>query len=434
MDNTSLMPNPSGKRSFWETVAIMLFFAAVGLLFFRSVLFSGDVLFTTDDNIGEIALRKNDMPYAFLGRWSDLNLLGIGGYFNFNWTNLLMWILPVKVFTDSIHAIDLVLGSIFFALFLRQRSVSFWGQLLGGLAAFWVGSYFTLTSAGHISKFAVLMLAAASLLCIEKTVRTRRLEWSLLAGGGLGAMFLEQIDVALFFSFLIGAYLLYAVWRDHGFGLQSVLRMILPALVLAGLVAFRPLWEGYRTIIGSEANRPPAESKSDEWNFITQWSWPPEESIDFVAPGYTGWRSGEPEGPYWGRMGRSAEWEETSRGFQNFKLENQYIGAIPVLFALFALFVAWSRRQMADDPMPGNRRWRADIYFWSAATVLSLLLSFGKFFPLYSLFYHLPVVSSIRNPNKFLQIFQLALAVLTAFGVSFACGKKPDGGPVVQNG
>ena len=433
MDNTSLMHPAPGRRSGWETAAIVLFFVALGLLFFRSVLFSGDVLFTTDDNIGEIALRKSDMPYSFLGRWSDVNLLGLGGTFIFNWTNLLMWILPVKAFTDSIHAIDLVLGSIFFALFLRQRSVSFWGQLLGGLAAFWVGSNFTLTYAGHISKFAVLMLAAASLLCIEKTVRTRRLEWSLLAGGSLGAMFLEQIDVALFFSFLLGAYLLYAVWRDHGFGLQSALRMILPVLVLAGLVAFRPLWEGYRTIIGSETTRL-AESNRNDWNFVTQWSWPPEESVDFVAPGYTGWRSGEPDGPYWGRMGRSAEWEETNKGFQNFKLENQYIGAIPVMFALFALFVTWSRRRVADEPMPGNRRWRADIYFWSAATLVSLLLSFGKFFPLYSLFYHLPVVSSIRNPNKFLQIFQLALAVLTAFGVSFACGKKPDNGPVSQNG
>ena len=406
---------------------------AVGLLLYRSVLFSGDVLMTTDDNIGEIAQRKSDMPYTFLWHWSDANLLGIAWQLTFNWTNLLMWILPVKAFTDSIHAVDLILGSIFFALFLRQRAVSFWGQLLGGLAAFWVGSNFTLTYAGHIGKFAILMLAPVSLLCIEKMVRTKRLEWSLLAGGSLGAMFLEQLDVALFFSFLLGAYLLYAVWRDHGFGLKSVLRMILPALVLAGVVAFRPLWEGYRTIIGSETTRL-AESNRNNWDFITQWSWPPEESIDFVAPGYTGWRSGEPEGPYWGRMGRSAEWEKTKKGFQNFKLENQYIGAIPVMFAFFALLVTWSKRRVTDEPLPGNRRWRADVYFWSAATLLSLLLSFGKFFPLYYLFYHLPVVSSIRNPNKFLQIFQLALAVLTAFGVSFACSKKPDVGPVSQNG
>ena len=412
---------------------MMLFFLAVGLFFFRSVLFSDDVLFTTDDNIGEVARWKSGMPYSFLGRWIDTNLLGIAAVLGVNWTNLWMWVLPVKVFINSIHAVDLILGSVFLALFLRQRGISFWGQLLGGLTAFWVGSNFTLTYAGHIGKFAILMLAPLSLLCTEKMVRTGRVEWSLLAGGFLGATFLEQIDVALFFSFLLGAYLLYAVWRDRGFSLQTVVRMILPALMLAGLVAFRPLWEGYRTILGAETDQL-AETNRNDWNFITQWSWPPEESIDFIAPGYTGWRSGEPDGPYWGRMGRSVEWEETQQGFQNFKLENQYIGAIPLCFAFFALFAAWSMRRVRREPLPGNGRWRADIYFWSAATLLALLLSFGKFFPLYALFYHLPIVSSIRNPNKFLQIFQLALAVLTAFGVSLAGRNDSEEGPVSPHG
>ncbi len=424
MDNNPITQDRASRRFPWETAGMIIFFIAVGLLVFRGVLFSGDLLFTTDDNVGEIALRKSEMPYSFLARWSDINLLGIGGMFIFNWTNLLMWLLPVKAFTNWIHALDLIVGSIFFALFLRQRSLTFWGQLLGGLAAFWVGSNFTLTYAGHIGKFAIVMLAPVTLLCIEKMVRTRRLEWSLLVGGSLGAAFLEQIDVALFFSFLLGAYLLYAVWRDHGFSLQNVLRMIRPALVVAGLVAFRPLWEGHRTIIGSETTRL-ADSNRSDWNFVTQWSWPPEESIDFVAPGYTGWRSGEPEGPYWGRMGRSAEWDTTQQGFQNFKLENQYLGAVPLLFAFFALFAAWVKRRTTGEPLLGNTRWRADIYFWGAATLVTLLLSFGKFFPLYWLFYQLPVVSSIRNPNKFLQIFQLALAVLTAFGVSLAGGRMP---------
>ena len=65
--------------------------------------------------------------------------------------------------------------------------------------------------------------------------------------------------------------------------------------------------------------------------------------------------------------------------------------------------------------------------------MVTLLLSFGKFFPLYGLFYQLPVVSSIRNPNKFLQIFQLALAVLTAFGVSLA-GSRPPVNEQHENG
>ncbi|MDD5679363.1 MAG: hypothetical protein PHW60_15450 [Kiritimatiellae bacterium] len=185
------------------------------------------------------------------------------------------------------------------------------------------------------------------------------------------------------------------------------------------------------------------ESPREKWDYVTQWSWPPEESIDFIAPGYMGWRSGEPAGPYWGRMGRSAGWEQTQQGFMNFKLENMYLGIIPILLAMFAVFSVLARgkygssevvecgsksvkgekdkdiQSYTDTPLRhyATTSRRAEIIFWGAVVVIALLLSFGKFFPLYALFYKLPMVSSIRNPNKFLQIFQLALGILAAYGL-----------------
>ena len=65
---------------------------------------------------------------------------------------------------------------------------------------------------------------------------------------------------------------------------------------------------------------------------------------------------------------------------------------------------------------------RAEIIFWGCIAVITLLLAFGKFFPLYALFYQLPLVSSIRNPNKFLQVFQLALGILSAYGLNSIMG------------
>lgn len=175
-------------------------------------------------------------------------------------------------------------------------------------------------------------------------------------------------------------------------------------------------------------------SAQEKWEFVTQWSWPPEECIDFIAPGYMGWRSGEPEGPYWGRMGRSAGWEQTRQGFMNFKLENMYLGIIPVLLALFAVLMTIMGKESqftVDAPSPASgvrcpastSPWpfaaerRAEVIFWSCVAAITLLLAFGKFFPLYALFYKLPFVNSIRNPNKFLQIFQLALGILAAYGL-----------------
>jgi hypothetical protein len=146
------------------------------------------------------------------------------------------------------------------------------------------------------------------------------------------------------------------------------------------------------------------ESPQAKWEFCTQWSVPPDEGIEIIAPGYMGWRSGEPAGPYWGRTGQSAEWPRTGQGFPNFRLENIYLGIIPVAFGLLACLMAW-RRILAADTV-GEKAWRMDVRFWSVVALVVLLLSFGKYFPLYSLFYHLPVVNNIRNPNKFIQVLK----------------------------
>ena len=126
-----------------------------------------------------------------------------------------------------------------------------------------------------------------------------------------------------------------------------------------------------------------------------------------------GWRTGEPEGPYWGRTGRSAGWETTHNGFMNFRLESVYIGILPLIFAVYAIFT-----------YVGSKNRRADLIFWGLATTVALLLAFGKYAPFYQLFYHLPGMSSIRNPNKFLHVFQIGLAMLAAFG-AHQCALTP---------
>ena len=88
-------------------------------------------------------------------------------------------------------------------------------------------------------------------------------------------------------------------------------------------------------------------------------------------------------------------------------------------------------RTHTPTPFSTHSDQRAEIIFWAAATLIALLLSFGKFFPLYALFYKLPVVNNIRNPNKFLQVFQLALGILAAYGIDIAskcADRKASGG------
>lgn len=451
----NLIGESSKSRTRWLFAFGIIIFA---MIMFRQVLVPGCFLLTTDDNIGQIKLSKDGLPGALLGSWADAVYLGMpSGITPFMWNTIPILLLPISFYISWVHALDLVLASLFLLLFLRERKAGLATIMVGLLTAFWLGSNLTLTYAGHIGKYGVVMLAAAALYGLSRALSRRpSLLWSILAGGAIGFMFLEQLDVALFFGIILGAYALFLAIRQWlANGIQpsqprALLRRSRPwaklafALILMGgvglLLAASTMFSGYASNVKGAVSMQ-TESPQEKWEYVTQWSWPPDECIDFIAPGYMGWRSGEPVGPYWGRMGRSAGWEQTRQGFMNFKLENMYLGIIPILLALFAVLMAimgkgsWFTVDVSDavgnsGSIPGTVRCpssvvcrpfvaerRAEILFWGCVAVITLLLAFGKFFPLYVLFYKLPLVNSIRNPNKFLQVFQLALGILAAYGM-----------------
>ncbi len=388
----------------WMFFGLLMVFA---LLVYRSALLPSQILLTTDDNIGAMAARKALLPEGFLRSWYPSGLAGQPGMFNLGWTNLVLLLLPVRLFQNFIHALDLVMASLALSLFLRERGVRRAAAAVGALTAFWLGSTFFLTYAGHIGKFGVVMFAALCLWCIECAARRRSLAWAILGGGAMGGMFLEQADVGLFFAMVLGPYAVFATWREHGWSVPAQVRVVLPVLLLALVVGFRAIWMAQAFFSHDASVDAPPEDRQQVWSYCTQWSWPPDETLEWIAPGYYGWRSGEPTGPYWGRLGRSDEWEKTRQGFPNFKLETLYLGAFPVVLAALALFLAFGLRRL-DRP---------DVVFWTVAAAVTFVLGLGKFTPLYRLFFELPGMASIRGPVKFMQVTQFALAILAALGL-----------------
>lgn len=401
---------PAVFAAWFFVVGVFLY----ALVIFMPVFGSDNILLTTDDGIGVLARRKSFLPGAFFGSWNDASLMGYPTYALINWTSTLLSIFPVDFVIDWLHGIDLAVASVFLVLFLRNRGIGWAGCSMGALTAYWLSTNLTLTFAGHIGKYGVLLFAAMFLWLIDRAVNKRSVLWGILAGGAMGAMFLEQTDLALFFSLILGPYALFLLWREHGFAPRPAALILVPLLLTALLLAYHPLLGGYKLFVKDTQTADAKEDPKESWDFATQWSWPPAESIDFIAPGFMGWRSGEPEGPYYGTMGRSAGWEETGRGFQNFKLENVYVGAVPVGLALWVIPLAvWARKR---------NRSASEVIFWGVVLLLTFWLACGKYMGLYRFLYSLPVVSSIRNPNKFLQVMQIALAVLAAFGVEALAG------------
>ena len=391
----------------------LVYFVSGSLLFLailnHAVFRPDTTLLATDYNIGVLKMVKDGLPGSFLGTWQDWGFAGTPVTRPLSLSAVLLWILPLDFYTDWIYGLCLVAGSFFFMLYLRRRGIGWASCVFGSVTAFWVGVNLTTIYSGHLNKYFILVFAALFLWSYDVALERRRVCHAILAGGAFGSMFIEQADVGFLFAVILGPYALFACWREHRWALGAWIRIPGVTLFTAFVLACPMLLTGYTkfvkdvTVMEGDALR--------TWEFATQWSWPPDETIDFIAPGYMGWRANDPKGPYWGKMGRSPGWTKPGDpGFANFKLENHYVGLLPIAFAAWAIAsVYWRRRQ--------GGKLSADLWFWAGALLVTWTLACGKFLPFYEMFYQLPLVSTVRVPTKFFHLFQLALGFLAASGL-----------------
>ena len=390
---------------------LLLAYVVVAFLVFHALWRPGAILMCSDNNVGNVAAERNALLVAPPHEWFA-QLWGMPFPSRITLVHAFQMLLPPTVFTNTMYALCLVFGAWFLALFLRDKGLRPLPAFFGGLVAYWVGTNLTLIYAGHIGKYGVILFLAIALWALGRWGKTRRAPWAVIAAAAIGGMFLEQVDVAAFCTLLLVPAALVELFsfpretlRAPRFWIVHILPAAIVGLLIVGGAAAA-------TISSGVADNVDDMTPEQQWAYLTQWSQPPDESLDFIAPGWTGWRSGDEAAPYWGRMGRSDEWETTRQGFMNFKLENVYVGVIPFLFALIAIATSFSARKTSPD---AARRWHLTL-LWTCLCLAALLLSFGKFTPLYRPLTALPGFSIVRNPNKFIHFFQFAWAVLAAIG------------------
>lgn len=381
-------------------LAAALLLTTVFVVFFWPFFSSHSILLTTDATISSASTSFMTVAQYALPHWDSTSLLGEPRGMGTQAIYSLKLLLPPVLWNNLAYGLACLACALVFLRNSSRRLNSPWAAACGALIVCWLGQNFCLIYPGHGHKPFVILF----FVCAVTSLRTNSLQTASIWGGFVGLMFAQQPDVALFFALFAGAHLIFRLWQHDGLNPIKWLPVLIPAALVSLLLAAGPLLSGYTQNVKNTA-QVQTESPQEKWEYMTQWSWPPEETISFIAPGYTGWKTGDPEGPYYGRMGRSAGWEQTGQGYMNFQLDSLYLGFIPIAFALFAVFAA--RRSP----------FRPEIWFWGVSATIALLLAFGKNFPLYALFYKFPVVNNIRNPVKFIQIFQVAIGILTAYGI-----------------
>jgi len=348
----------------------------------------------------------------------------------------------------------------------------------------------------------VLMFAA-----LHRAISRRSIFYYGLAGVSAGYGFICQADIMFLFALLAGTYAIFLFVRyrpgaskqvqeekgsnprelgsaprnDRRQGWLGFLLINAGGVIVAAVfflaISSMSLQNVIKTILPSRASiakvaGTPQTKEENKWEFATNWSLPPEEILEFFAPGVFGLQTGDVRGPYWGRMGRTPGWEQHHQGLMNLRQHTVYLGVIQIVFAIYTVVWAVRRRgrnlkletrnsnseklmvngpdfaeaskvqgskatgensQAEDREKIRNRR--ADIFFWTGTFITAILLALGRYFPLYRLFYMLPYVSSMRCPAKFLHLVEFALCILFAFGLeAFSRDTKMVNAVAVKNG
>ncbi|MEM7394262.1 MAG: hypothetical protein AAF492_18135, partial [Verrucomicrobiota bacterium] len=309
------------------------------------------------------------------------------------------------------------------------------------------GYFFSLIGAGHIFIFDMMPWVMLLMTGIEKALRTGSLFYLALScacvGEGLSAGVTDQM---LIFVTLILAHAVFRLFRLTGkenrplayIGRRAAGSVL--GILFLGLTASQTLYWLSDGVMDSRQDLR-AQAPADRETYATSWSFPPAELIETIAPGYFGTYTRSQTTPYWGAIGRLPGWEEAVQNTldtlrtdqtaevqngarqqwyalmqtRNYREHTVYLGVIPIVFACFAAGAAFRRKAVESLPDVFDRR---EIFFWLIALLLSVLLAFGRYFPLHNIYLQLPLFNQMRAPIKFLHLAELSLCLLFAFGFS----------------
>ena len=388
---------PFALSAGWAAVLLGL----LTVLFFHELVFSGKTFVSPDTTapvgfvrMGEQSLYRDHVyplwnPYVFLGMPSFAS----GAYnpliYPPDWPLALVnQVVPLPDMTWML--LYYFLGGLFLFLLARELGARPEGALLAAAAFVFAPNLVAVGSHGHGSQ---LVDSAYLPLMLWLAVRWLRrgglhhLAWLALAGGF--QLLRAHVQICFYTWIAIGLYVVVewlAALLKRRADLQPLTLRVLGIGVAAGL-AFGlagfynlPLHDYARWSI-----RGGAAGGGVGMDYATAWSLAPYELPSVLVPGWVGFGGST----YWGGM-----------PFTDYP--NAYLGVVAVLLAIPAFLAGGAPRVFA-----------------LVLGVFALLVSFGRYFPVYGFLYdHLPLFNKFRVPVMVIILFQLAVALGTAWGWS----------------
>ncbi|MFC1509506.1 hypothetical protein ACFL60_07475 [Candidatus Omnitrophota bacterium] len=384
----------SGDKAKWIFFAV---YFILTVIVFRSFLFDDVMLLGSDTIPDGIYTRQyyKDYHEEFGGipRWNPLILGGLpfidamhgDTFYPGAWLKFFM---PLKRALGHKLIWHVFLAGVFMYLFLRSLKLRREAAFLGGIMYMLAPSFVTLIYPGHDAKMYVIAFLPLAFALLEIGMKSPKLYTFAGLGAVMGLLILtSHVQMAYYAFWGIGLYfffrLLIAEEEERSGRVKKAAFFVLAVLIALTLGAVQ-LLPSYK-FTTSQSVRAGAERTGYE--YATSWSLHPEEIMGMVVPSFPGFEGGigniTEKTTYWGRNA--------------FKLNSEYHGILPLLFAVLALLTCRDKRT----------------WFFLGGALLSLVYSLGAETPVYRLFYALvPSVKNFRAPSMIIFLFHFSICVM----------------------
>ncbi|MHB9029225.1 MAG: hypothetical protein ACYC9O_10675 [Candidatus Latescibacterota bacterium] len=394
----------NGPKAKWVFFAI---YFVLTVFLFREFLFSDTMLFGSDtipDGIYTRGYYKDyHAEFGGIPRWNPFLLGGLpfidamhgDTFYPGAWIQFFM---PLTRALGHKLIWHVLLAGIGMYAFLRTLRLRRDAAFLGGLMYLLAPSFVSLVFPGHDAKMYVTALLPFAFALLEAGMNVPRLWKFALLGGVMGLLILtSHVQMAYYSYWALGLYFLFRLFigRKEGaaaLGKRTALFAGAVALAVAlGLIQLLPSYK-FTTVQSVRSG----EARTS-YEYATSWSMHPEEVMGMLIPSFPGFDLGQQF--YWGR--------------NPFKLNSEYNGILPIIFAIAAL-AAWRR----------SRTW-----FFLGLGALALIYAVGATTPLYHFFYSfVPGVKNFRAPGMIIFLFAFAAIALSAMFLSALLDRKIAGG------
>ena len=353
-----------------EILYLSIFLLLAFLFFYKNLTFS---YLRTDDTIPWYYLQLKEAmqegtPYV----WNNLYFkLPSSSTVIIHPRTILLALLPISVFIQASIIFHIFIFGYGMFLFLRKKKLSLGASMFGAIALMFTNNFVTLVMAGHLGKFETYAYFPLVLYFLSLAVDKGRIKYFIFTGGMLGIAFMGgALDVASYFAVFVGTYFLYLLFKKKNDNslkdyikkdYKSILFTSIKFLIVIVFSFTISLQVIMHTRAMQDQGAAGVGNERQLWDWATRWSYPPEEMLAFILPGFFGDYSYSPTSPYWGRIARMEGDEPTF----NYSLVITNISVIAFMFILFAL-------------ISSHKKYR-EKHFWIASSIIFLLASFGRY-------------------------------------------------------